>query len=200
MSGSIISRFRFHSYTQVITMFVRLSTAALALAMTFPTLSLAGDGPQQAVTVTTPVARNDTTLFAGLNWTFGAQGQGVEGVLGIASGEIDLDGDVTGGKLSFHFGFGDGVSFDKVKLTLVVGEDDVQAEVGGGYSLRAGAPFAVIGANGEYFNAGADIFFDGTLEGYLGLHTIGSLSLDSVTTTTFINEKPQIMVTTPGQG
>ncbi len=134
------------------------------------------------------VARNDTTLFAGLNWTFGSQGQGVEGILGVASGEIDLDGDVTGGKLSFHFGFTDGLSFDKIKLTAVFGKDDVQAEVGGGYSIKAGAPFALIGANGEYFHAGADIFFDGTLEGYLGLHTIGKLSLGS--TPIIIQEPP----------
>lgn len=156
----------------------KLGTVALAAMLAVPSLAFAGERPIEPMTRI--VGSNDTSLFAGLNWTFGSNGQGVEGVLGVASGEIDVDGDVTGGKLSFHFGFTDGLSFDKVKLTYLFGEDDVQAEVGGGYSIKAGAPFAVVGANGEYFNAGVDIFFDGALEGYLGLHTIGKLSRDII--------------------
>lgn len=153
--------------------------AAVAIALFFPTVSLAGAMP--ATPTTSFVENEDTTLFAGISLVFGPGGQGVEGVLGVAHGDIDLDGDVTGAKASMHFGFSDGLSFDKVKLTALFGEDSLQAEVGGGYSFKTSQPFAVIGANGAYAALGADIFFDGPLEGYVTLHTIGKLSLDSAT-------------------
>ena len=122
-------------------------------------------------------SNSDTTLFAGVNFTFGSGGQNVEGVVGVAYGEIDTSNDVKGAKASLHFGFMDGFSLNKVKLTALFGSDDAQAEIGGGYSLKSGAPFAVIGANGEYFAVGTDIFFDGQWDGYLGLHSIGKLSM-----------------------
>ena len=166
--------------------FKRILTAIVA-TLFIPTVTLAGSAmiPPTTMNTTTFVdsfsENSDTTLFVGLSWTFGSRGQGVEGILGVAYGEIDLDEDVKGAKLSAHFGLTDGFSFDKIKLTGLVGDDDAQAEIGGGYSFKIDQPFAVIGVNGEYVAAGADIFFDQTYEGYLTLHSIGKLSLDQTT-------------------
>lgn len=163
------------------------NVTVLAAALMVPTISSAGGQMQ-----TTFIENSDTTLFAGISFVFGSRGESVEGILGVATGEIDLDGDVTGAKLSGHFGFADGVSFDKIKLTGLVGGEDVQAELGGGYSFKLSQPFAVVGANGDYVAVGADIFFDRTYEGYLTLHTIGGLSLETGTTGgIMLNPPPQ---------
>lgn len=139
-------------------------------------LMMALAGTAATAQIQTRGSDSDTTLFAGVNFTFGSGGQNVEGVVGLAYGEIDTSNDVKGAKASLHFGFMDGFSLNKVKLTALFGSDDAQAEIGGGYSLKSGAPFMVIGANGEYFSIGTDIFFDGQWDGYLGLHSIGKLS------------------------
>ncbi|MFL4469609.1 hypothetical protein ACERZ8_06915 [Tateyamaria armeniaca] len=136
------------------------------------------------VTTTTFAERSDTALFAGFALTLGPGGDGAEAILGVAHGEIDLDGDVTGAKATLHFGILEGFEINKIKLTGLFGNDSVQAEVGGGYSFKNSSPFAVVGTNGEYFAAGSDIYFNGTFEGYLGVHTIGQISLDTMTTTT----------------
>ncbi len=162
--------------------------AATALAL--PSLAIAGATPVPPATTTTFAENTDTTLFAGFALTIGSGGDGVEGILGVARGKIDLEGDVTGAKATLHFNVLDGFSLNKAKLTGVFGNDSVQAEVGGGYSFKNSSPFAVIGTNGEYFAAGSDIYFDGAFEGYLGVHTIGQISLDSTTTTTPTSPPP----------
>ncbi|MEL6807269.1 MAG: hypothetical protein AAFO97_05775 [Pseudomonadota bacterium] len=153
--------------------------AAIAVFLAIPTITLAGS--VVAPPTTTLVGKSDSTLFVGLSWTFGSRGQGVEAIIGAAYGDIDDDEDVTGAKLSAHFGLTDGFSFDKIKLTGLIGDDDAQAELGLGYSFKIDQAFAVAGVNGEFVAAGADIFFDQTYEGYLTLHTIGKLSLEEST-------------------
>ena len=157
-------------------MFFVRTLAAIALLLGIPTITLAFDTALPPTT--TLVGKSDSTLFVGLSWTFGSRGQGVEGIIGAAYGDIDDDEDVTGAKLSAHFGFTDGFSFDKIKLTGLIGDDDAQAELGFGYSFKIDQPFGVAGVNGEFVAAGADIFFDQTYEGYLTLHSIGKLSLE----------------------
>jgi hypothetical protein len=176
-----------------ISMLSRILIAGL-FALTATTHALAGTLPTP-VTTTQTLGSNDTTLFVGLNWTFGAHGQGVEGILGVAYGEIDPDGDVEGAKASMHFGLSDGISLDKIKLTGLFGKDNAQVELGGGFNIKTGSPFGVIGANGEYYALGADIDFGGGVEGYAGLHTIGKLSVDTVTTTTMTG--PTLVASSP---
>ena len=151
----------------------RFFAAAVATALTLPTLAMAGTLPAPT---TTFAERSDTTLFAGFALTIGSGGTGVEGILGAAHGKIDMDGDVTGVKATAHFDILDGFALDKIKLTGLWGNDSVQAEVGGGYSFKNASPFAIIGANGGYYAAGSDIYFDGTFRGYLGVHSIGEIS------------------------
>ncbi|MEM6371810.1 MAG: hypothetical protein AAF727_03395 [Pseudomonadota bacterium] len=160
-----------------------LTAALLAAALVGPSLASAGNGTGVVTTTTTFAETSETTLFAGFAITLG-RGEGVEGILGVAHGRIDLDGDVRGAKATAHFDILDGFSLDKLKLTGLVGNSATQAELGGGYSFSSAAPFAVIGANGEYFAAGTDIYFDGGgAESYLSIHSIGEISLDSTTTT-----------------
>ena len=81
--------------------FKRILTAIVA-TLFIPTVTLAGSAmiPPTTMNTTTFVdslsVNSDTTLFVGLSWTFGSRGQGVEGILGVAYGEIDLEEDVIG--------------------------------------------------------------------------------------------------------
>ncbi len=146
---------------------VTLSMVALAIAVP----SFAGVTPPPRPPVAT--SSNQTTAFVGLNWVFGSGGQTVEGILGVAHGEVDAAGDVTGAKGALHFRLNDGIAFRKIKLTGIFGDTDVQGEAGVGYNFETGSPIGVLGANGDYFAAGADLSFNGILEGYVGVHSIG---------------------------
>lgn len=151
--------------------------AAAALAGTlFVTGALAGTlPPPPPPPAASADSEEDTTAFVGLNVVFGAGGQSVEGIIGVAHAETDADGDVTGAKASLHFGLGGpgGIGLSKAKLTALGGEEDLQGEAGIGWDFGAGGIIGVIGFNGNYYAGGADIVFGSGVEGYLGLHTIG---------------------------
>lgn len=120
-----------------------------------------------------PASSSDTTkFFVGLNWTFGAGGQNVEALAGVAYGQVD-GGDVTGAKASVHVGLDGGFNFRKVKLTGLFGDTDLQGEVGAGYDFRRGTVIGVAGVNSDYIHAGADLSFGQGIEGYIGAHSIG---------------------------
>lgn len=128
------------------------------------------------------VATSKTTTkgFVGLQWTFGSNATRPEAVIGLAYGKVDHNGDLTGAKASMHFSLSDVIAPAKVKLTGLVGESDVQAEIGLGYDLDGQAFFGVGGLNTQYFSGGADIDFSGGLEGYIGLHSIGEFDKPAV--------------------
>ena len=146
-----------------------LPTVAVA-AFLVGTQSLAGVAPPAPPP---PGGSSRTAAFVGLNWVFGGGDQTVEGILGVAYGEVDAGGDVTGAKGALHFRLNDGFRLRKVKLTGLFGDTDVQVEGGLGFNLERNGAFAVGGINGDFFAAGADLHFGGLLEGYVGVHTIG---------------------------
>lgn len=124
----------------------------------------------EAVTpVLTATEDTQTRAFIGLNWTFGSA-NGPEGVLGVARVKTDSDGDSNGAKVSVHMPLSNGISFGKIKLTGLMGENDRMGEIGLGFG--AGSVFGTAGLWAPFVNAGADIGFDGSLEGYLGLNTL----------------------------
>ena len=116
--------------------------------------------------------------YVGLNVLFGNGGPTVEGILGLVYADTDVDGDVTGAKAALHFQFSGGVSSRKFKLTGLNGDEDLQAEIGGGWNFQSGSFFGTLGANGPYAAAGIDYDFTNGLEGYLGVHSIGSFDRD----------------------
>lgn len=116
-------------------------------------------------------SEHETALFAGFNWRFGKTAT-LEGVLGVIYRETERDGDVNGARASLHFDLlRRGVS-PNLRLTGIVGDENIAAEAGLGIGFD-GTPFGVLGGIGDYYNFGATIGFDGSLGGYVGAHTYG---------------------------
>lgn len=154
--------------------------ALTAAAVLCSAQATAGTVSPPPTTTVTGISR--TTAFVGLNWVFSANGQSVEGILGVAHGNVDASGDVTGAKGALHFGLNDGIELRKLKLTGLVGDNDIQAEGGLGFNLANGSLFGIGGLNGDYFHAGGDLHFNGLFEGYAGVHSIGDFGSPIVTT------------------
>src|SRR6056297_2730126 len=77
---------------------------------------------------TNPVGTNDdTSLFVGLNWGIGSRGT-LEGVLGVVHSSVDAGGDVEGGRLSMHFDLLGRDIAPNVRLTGILGDEDIAAE------------------------------------------------------------------------
>lgn len=112
-----------------------------------------------------PSDATQTRAFVGLNWTFGSN-NGPEAVLGVARVKTDSDGDSRGAKLSVHMPLSNGISFGKVKLSGVAGQNDRMGEIGLGFG--SAGMFGTAGIWAPYLNAGMDIGFDGSLGGYVG--------------------------------
>ncbi|WP_273522311.1 hypothetical protein [Rhodosalinus sediminis] len=141
--------------------------AALGLAALTTSTALAG-----APNSTTIYSDADTTkAFVGLNLSFGAGGMTPEGVLGVATGETDTSNDFTGASAALHFGLGD-FGLRSVRITGLAGDPDTQGEIGLGYSFADRGIFGVGGINTQYFRAGADLGFDGSLSPYFGVQSL----------------------------
>lgn len=157
----------------------------LAFTLGFSTLAgaaLAGTAP-----VAVPSGSvTDTSAFVGLNWTFGRDNSGLEGVVGVAHIETKPNGDSTGARLQVMLDLSNGVGFKKVKLTGMSGTRDAMGELGFGVGAGGGL-FATGGLWVPYGNAGTDYHFDraGDLNGfepYIGVHSLGRPDLPLGTT------------------
>ncbi|SLN28641.1 hypothetical protein PEL8287_01304 [Roseovarius litorisediminis] len=141
----------------------------------FPISAVAGSipAPPPLPAPTATVGDNDSTdLFVGLNWTFGKTST-LEGVIGVMQTSIDSSGDIVGGRLSLHMDLlGRGNPTD-IRLTGLIGSDDLAGELGLGLNFDGSGPFGVVGGVGNYWNLGTTIGFDGTFEGYVGGHSFG---------------------------
>ncbi|MDF1620073.1 hypothetical protein [Pseudothioclava nitratireducens] len=115
------------------------------------------------------MSETETKGFVGVNWVFGQGSSGLEGVLGVARIKTESDGDARGGKLSAHFGLGNGVAFRNVKLSGLSGDDDLMGELGIGWGTKG--LFGNVGLWGDYANIGANIYRD-DWEGYVGIHSL----------------------------
>ena len=94
-----------------------------------------------------------------------------EAVIGIAGGETDTSNDFTGASGTVHFGLPD-FALRSVKITGLAGDPDTQGEIGLGYSFADQGIFGVGGINTQYFRAGADLGFDGSLSPYFGVQSL----------------------------
>lgn len=152
-----------------------LQATVLLGAASLGTAAIAGATMQPPLTPPPVFAgsstEDDTAIFAGLNWVFGGTST-LEGVIGVIYRETDRGGDVTGARLSGHFDLLGRGGSPSVRLTGIVGDEDIAAEAGLGIGFN-GAPYAVLGAIGNYYNLGGTLGFDGTFGGYLGIHTYG---------------------------
>jgi hypothetical protein len=152
---------------------IRTALTATAVFLGASSAAMSGELIPPSPTETV-YSENDTTrAFVGLNFTFGAGGVTPEAVLGVAHGTTDVSNDFTGARASLHFDIWDGFGLRSGKLSALSGDRDLQGELGLGYNFERQAPFGIAGVNGEHFQAGADIGFDGVVEGYVGVHSLG---------------------------
>lgn len=152
---------------------IRLFTSFLG-ATVLATYGFAGISVPPPVTppaVNSPGSNDDTSLFVGLNWGIGSRAT-LEGVVGVVHSSVDRDGDVEGGRLSVHFDLLGREVAPNVRLTGILGDDDIAAEAGLGLGFD-GTPFGILGGIGNYYNFGGTLGFDGTVGGYIGTHSYG---------------------------
>lgn len=117
-----------------------------------------------------PVGADETALFAGLNWTFGAQGNGPSAAVGVIRSEVDAAGDVKGAILSFNIGLQGGDVGD-VRLVGFTGNGDIAGQLGLGFDFDGSGAFGVGGFLTNYAQGGLTFGFNGDVGGFLGIHS-----------------------------
>jgi hypothetical protein len=146
----------------------------------------------------TPGGDNDTSLFAGLTWTFGSGGPGLGGAFGVVYSEVDAGGDVSGGILSLNFdlqGRGTPVDF---RVVGFAGNDDVAGQLGVGFTLDGSDVFGLLGFLTNHTQGGLTFGFDGDVGGFLGIHSHEFLEPRMTLQAPVMNDPQQIMLTRPG--
>jgi hypothetical protein len=141
---------------------------------------------------------NDTSLFAGLTWTFGSGGPGLGGAFGVVYSEVDAGGDVSGGILSLNFdlqGRGTPVDF---RVVGFAGNDDVAGQLGVGFTLDGSDVFGLLGFLTNHTQGGLTFGFDGDVGGFLGIHSHEFLEPRMTLQAPVMNDPQQIMLTRPG--
>ncbi|MFB9151106.1 hypothetical protein [Roseovarius ramblicola] len=153
-----------------------LATPVVLAALLFGTSALAGDAQMPPLLPQGNSEEDETAAYIGLNWTFGRVST-LEGVLGVLYRETDRGGDVTGARLSGHFDLLGRGAPPSLRLTGILGDEDIAAEAGLGIGLDGSPlgvkPYGVLGAIGNYYNFGGIIGFDGSFGGYAGAHSYG---------------------------
>ena len=146
------------------------SVATLAL---LPSLALAqAPMPPAPAPVASIINLEETheESYIGLNWQFG--GSFIPQVeLGHRKVDLKADGDVNGYEASLTFDIEER-AVDKVLITGVLGDDDFQGELGGGYSFSANAPIGYVGAQGNRINAGVTLDTSLNTEVSIGINSI----------------------------
>ena len=145
-----------------------VSTSIFALALAAGPALAGGIAPPP---VTTTTGADDTSLFAGLNWTFGPGGGSPEGVLGVIHSEVDAGGDLTGALLSFNIGLSRGGNPPDVRLAGFAGSDDLAGQLGLGVNLDGSGLFGLGGFLTDYAQGGLTFSLDGDIGGFLGIHS-----------------------------
>lgn len=119
------------------------------------------------------LAKEENSPFAALQWTFGSETMKPDVVIGYRSVDVETDGDVSGwqGSVSYKPNAG----LDKIKLEAIKGDENMQASVGGGYSLQQKQALVSAGVNGSHLTAGADYLISShVVQPYVGVTTLGS--------------------------
>jgi hypothetical protein len=113
------------------------------------------------------------SVYAALKWTFG-EGIKPEALLGFRHAKTVSNGDTDGGDLSISAKFIDGFQIGKLRGKYFNGNENVQAEVGGGYDFNKGL-FAGIGVHAPYSALGIDFLplAKDRFEPFIQIDTIG---------------------------
>lgn len=105
-----------------------------------------------------PATRHtENRAYLGLEWGLGGKlVLAPQVVLGFRSVAIKGNGDVSGGDFGLKFNVLHGITPDSVRLVYVGGGQDVQGNVGGGYSYTQNSWIATGGIQGAYSRVGVD--------------------------------------------
>ena len=147
----------------------KLITAALSVFVSSFALA-GGPPPPPAPVATTVVEDSENEAFVGFNWTLGA-GITPEVVIGYRHVDVDSTGDVEGAGANISFNIAK-MNFDRIKLFAINGDEDLQGELGFGYSLLNKEWLGTLGAQGGYINLGADLMQSGEFKFNGGLNSI----------------------------
>lgn len=129
-----------------------------------------GVAPPPAPTLT-PLDTDEDEFYIGAIWTFG-RGAMPALELGYRKVDVDSSGDVAGGALSVSYQIGKGL--DKIKLKGIRGQEDLQGELGIGFSLLNNSFLGTLGAQGPYVNGGVDFLMGQGPQAFGGINSIGS--------------------------
>lgn len=95
------------------------------------------------------------SVYAALKWTFGDKFN-PEAVLGYRHAKVKYNGNTDGADASISAKFLHGFELAKLRVKYLVGNEDVQGEVGGGFSVNQGL-FTGLGVHAPYSNIGVDM-------------------------------------------
>ena len=130
-------------------------------------------------------SRHDNTVYVGINWNFGVR-DGATAVIGYRDAKVKTNSNVEGWKAEATFVLsGANMGFGELRAKYLMGERDVQGELGLGFSGAHEAFLLNGGIQGPYVNGNVDYLFN---KGWL--FSIGANSLGKV-------KKPKEMTTCP---
>ena len=145
--------------------------AAFALALP----AHAGKGGSTVPPTVDKKARNDNTVYVGINWNFGVR-NGATAVVGYRDAHIKTNNNVDGWKVEATWVLsGAPMGFGEIRAKYLKGERDVQGELGLGFSGAHEAFLLNGGVQGPYVNGNIDWLWGKGL-----LFSIGANTLDSV--------------------
>ena len=145
--------------------------AAFALALP----AHAGKGGSTVPPTVDKKARNDNTVYVGINWNFGVR-NGATAVVGYRDARVNTHKNVDGWKAEATFVLsGANMGFGEIRAKYLKGERDVQGELGLGFSGAHEAFLLNGGVQGPYVNGNIDWLWGKGL-----LFSIGANTLDSV--------------------
>lgn len=144
-------------------------TFILGLSSVLLTAQMATAGGPPPPTTTYNVDKAENEVFVGFNWTFGQSVPQIE--LGYRNLDVNSNGDVKGAGASVSFDWTE-FSFDKIKLFGIRGNDDVQGQLGGGFSLLQQQWLGTASIQGNYLFINADLLGNGTPQFGGGINTI----------------------------
>lgn len=119
--------------------------------------------------------------FIGLEWTIGKSIL-PEVQVGYRDVDVETDGDVSGGQVSLTFDI-EQMSFSKVRVEGVQGDEDIQGQLGVGYNFAQSGFLLTGGAQGNYVFAGLDYTFGSGFDFRGGVNTISDYDVPSETVT-----------------
>lgn len=144
--------------------------AAFTCLLAFNYASAGVAPPPTTAPTFTDTEVSDEEAFIGINWTLGGS-LTPELEFGFRDVDVQSDGDVSGAGLSISFDLVN-MTFDKIKLKGIKGDEDLQGELGGGYSLLGGHWLGTVGAQGQNFNLGLDLMQQGGIQLNGGFNTV----------------------------